>query len=126
MFKVLTLSAILLVSVIGVSAQTANKEAEVIKPVAYKTKETSRSKAGVVELGPRSTYLKEGLSLAAVMKVLGTPSVVSERVENHKVVRDYEWSRGEGRTLSAQFVNDVLVHFQTVEITEPGPRTAGS
>lgn len=126
MFKVLTLSAILLISVIGVSAQTANKEAAVIKPVAYKTKGASGSKAGVVELGPRSTYLKEGLSLAAVIKVLGTPSLVSERVENRKVVRDYEWSRGEGRTLSAQFVNDILVHFQTVEITEPGVRTAGS
>jgi hypothetical protein len=125
MIKVLTLLVVLSITAIGVSAQTPNKEAAVMKPVAYKTKASNHSKAGVVELGPRSTYLKEGLTLAAVLQAMGKPTSVTERTSNGKTVTSYEFSRGAGRTVIADFVDDVLIHSQTVTVDEIKPGVAG-
>lgn len=67
-------------------------------------------RAGVVHLGPRTTFLKEGLSTGEVVGVLGQPSVVDERNEGRAV---YEFPRGEGRVLIAEFVRGVLVGSHT-------------
>jgi len=67
-------------------------------------------KPGVLQVGPRTTYLKEGLSAEEVVRLLGTPSAVFERDENDSVVTVYEFPRGEGRVLIAEFVKDMLIH----------------
>src|SRR6266480_4479561 len=56
-------------------------------------------KPGVVQVGPRTTYLKEGFSVEEVVRLLGKPSAVSERSEKGVMVMVYEFPRGEGRVL---------------------------
>jgi hypothetical protein len=68
---------------------------------------------GVVHLGPKTTYLKEGLKKQEVVKLLGAPTSVAERGERGSTVETYEFERGEGRVLIAEFVNDVLVGSRT-------------
>jgi len=134
MNKVLTILAVLLISAAGVSAQNertpsskkgAGESAVVVKRASFGDNRSSHSKPGVVEIGPRTTFLKEGLSLAAVLHVLGQPSAITERIVDEKVVRSYEFSRGAGRTVVADFVNDILVHSQTVSVENMTPRVAG-
>src|SRR3982751_6075662 len=102
MIKFVFISVIVIASTLGVSAQTGPKT-------------DSHRRSGVVEIGPRSTYLREGLKLEAVLRVLGEPTSMSERNENRVTVRIYVFARGEGRTLTAEFINNVLVHYQTQE-----------
>jgi hypothetical protein len=64
---------------------------------------------GVVHLGPRTTYLKEGLKTEEVVRLLGAPSSISDRKEAARIVSTYEFQRGEGRVLIAEFVGGVLV-----------------
>ena len=66
-------------------------------------------KPGVVRVGPRTTYLKEGLSSQEVVRLLGKPASISERSENGVVVTTYQFRRGEDRVLIAEFENGVLV-----------------
>ena len=66
-------------------------------------------KPGVVQVGPRTTYLKEGLRADEVIRLLGKPARISERTENDVVITTYEFHRGEGRILIAEFVSDILV-----------------
>ena len=66
-------------------------------------------KPGVVQVGPRTTYLKEGLRTEEVVRLLGKPANISERSENDIVTTIYEFHRGEGRILIAEFVSDILV-----------------
>ena len=66
-------------------------------------------KPGVVQVGPRTTYLKEGLRTDEVIRLLGKPASISERSESNIIVAIYEFHRGEGRILVAEFVNDLLV-----------------
>lgn len=68
---------------------------------------------GVVQVGPRNTYLKEGFSTEEVVRLLGKPSAISERSETGVVVTVYEFPRGEGRVLIAEFIKGVLVHSTT-------------
>lgn len=66
-------------------------------------------KPGVVQIGPRTTYLKEGLTTQEVVRLLGKPSAVTERNEKDVVVTTYEFPRGEGRILIADFEQGLLV-----------------
>ena len=134
MSKVLTVVAVLFISAAGVLAQNerspspkkgAGESAVEVKRASFGNTRSSHSKPGVVEIGPRSTFLKEGLSLTAVLRVLGHPTAITERVVDQKVVRSYEFSRGAGRTVVADFVNDILVHSQTVSVENMTPRVAG-
>jgi hypothetical protein len=68
---------------------------------------------GVVHLGPRTTYLKDGLTTQEVVKLLGEPLTVSERTESGKTVSTYEFQRGEGRVVIAEFVGNELVRSRT-------------
>ena len=68
-------------------------------------------KPGVVQVGPRTTYLKEGLSTEEVVRLLGKPSAITERNEKDVVVTIYEFPRSEDRVLIAEFVKNVLVRF---------------
>jgi hypothetical protein len=68
-------------------------------------------KPGVVQVGPRTMYLKEGFSTEEVVRLLGKPSAISERNEKDVVVTIYEFQRSEGRILIAEFVKGGLVRF---------------
>jgi len=80
---------------------------------------------GVVHVGPRTTYLKEGLKTREVVKLLGEPSAVSRRIEAGRAVAIYEFQRGDGRVLIAEFVGDSLVssrtETRTVAVVGPTP-----
>jgi hypothetical protein len=75
---------------------------------------------GVVHLGPRTTYLKEGLKTEEVVRLLGAPSTISERKQGGRVISTYEFPRGEGRVLIAEFVGDTLITSRT-ETRAVGP-----
>ena len=128
MKKVLGVMIVIMAAMVCVSAQTrqdrirfAEHEDAVLKVNAPGTQpdafypHTSYSypvedfKPGVVQVGPRITYLKEGLRTDEVVRLLGKPASVSERSENDIVITTYEFHRGEGRTLFAEFVSDILV-----------------
>jgi hypothetical protein len=76
------------------------------------SKHTGR-KAGVVRLGTPTTYLKEGLTLDEVFRLLGERENASEREDNGAIVTTYEFQRGETRVLVAEFVNNTLVRSRT-------------
>jgi hypothetical protein len=75
----------------------------------------------VISVGPRTTYLKEGLSTEDVQKLLGKPSEVSEREEGGARIVSYVFQRGEGRVLVAEFVGGRLVRSR-VETRGEGMR----
>lgn len=70
-------------------------------------------KPGVVKVGPRTTYLKEGLRTDEVVRLLGKPTSTSEITENDVVVVTYEFKRAEGHFLMAAFVSGALVRSWT-------------
>jgi hypothetical protein len=71
-------------------------------------------KPGVVQVGPRTTYLKEGLTTQEVVRLLGKPASIIERSENGVLVTVYVFPRGENRVLIAEFVKSALVR-STIE-----------
>jgi hypothetical protein len=84
------------------------EEAAVIRETAYRYP-ADEFKPGVVKVGPRTTYLKEGLSTAEVVRLLGKPAAVSERSERDVLTTIFEFPRSEGQVLIAEFVKDKLV-----------------
>jgi hypothetical protein len=78
-------------------------------------------KPGVVKVGPRTTYLKAGLRTDEVIRLLGKPSSISERTEHDVVIATYEFQRGEGRVLIAEFEAGILVRSRTETRDEGTP-----
>jgi len=68
---------------------------------------------GVVHLGAPSTYLQEGLSTSEVVRLLGEPTAISERQDEGSMIKTYEFTRGEGRVVVADFIGDKLVRSRT-------------
>jgi hypothetical protein len=66
-------------------------------------------KPGVVQVGPRTTYLKQGLTTDEVVRLLGKPAAISERTDDGIVVTIYEFARSEDRVLVAEFEKGALV-----------------
>ena len=93
--------------------EDSDESATYLEPVSY-SYPAEEFKPGVLQVGPRTTYLKEGFSIEEVVRLLGKPSAVSERSENDLVVTIYEFPRGEDRVLIATFVKDMLIH-STIE-----------
>jgi hypothetical protein len=89
-------------------AATAGREENSFTGTSY-SYPADEFKPGVVVVGPRTTYLKEGLSIEEVKRLLGKPSAVSERSEKDVVVTIYAFPRGEGHVLVAEFVKGLLV-----------------
>lgn len=75
-------------------------------------------KPGVVQVGPRTTYLKEGLRTDEVVRLLGKAASISERRENDIIITTYKFHRGEDRTLIAEFVSGVLVRSRLEKSVE--------
>ena len=96
MLKILAIGIAILIAVANASAQTNGAKRYV------------SHKPGVVRVGPTTTYLKEGLSTEQVIRLLGEPSAISERIERDLTIATYEFPRAEGRVLIAGFVSDKL------------------
>jgi hypothetical protein len=128
--KFFIITGFVLLSSMSAAAQTDyakrdETEAPVVasKPEAgAKRKQTERVIDGrVVRVGPTSTYLKNGLSTDEVVKLLGRPSSVSERVEGGKLLSTYIFPRSESRVMIAQFENGLLTASR-MEAPERGER----
>jgi len=120
MRKLLNLVIVIMLAIVGAAAQTkpdsmrsfekgnTDEDASLVRQTSY-SYPADEFKPGVVRVGPRTTYLKEGLSPEEVVRLLGEPSAISERRENAVVVTIYEFPRSEGRVLIAEFVKNALV-----------------
>jgi hypothetical protein len=132
MRKVLGISLFIMAAIVCVSAQKRQEPARFVegtsavlkvdKPAAEAEAFSPRDsysysaddfKPGVVKVGPRTTYLKEGLRTDEVIRLLGKPSSISERTEHGVVISTYEFQRGEGRVLIAEFEAGILVRSRT-------------
>lgn len=102
MFKTLVIGISLMIAVVNVSAQAAGT-----------TNRHSSRKAGVVRVGPSTTYLKEGFSLEEVLRLLGEPTNISKNQSGSEFVTTYEFPRGQNRVLIADFINGALVRSRT-------------
>jgi hypothetical protein len=68
---------------------------------------------GVVHVGPRTTYLKEGLRAEEVVSLLGEPTSISESERQGQSLLVYEFQRGVDRVLVAEFVDGSLISSRT-------------
>ena len=105
MLKALVIATAIMITVINVSAQTMQTGGN--------TRRHYTRKAGVVRVGPSTTYLKEGFSLEEVLRLLGEPAAISTRQAGNESVTTYEFQRGQNRFLIAEFVNGYLVRSRT-------------
>jgi hypothetical protein len=83
-----------------------------------KVKGDARLRASnVLRVGPSTTYLKHGLSIAEVVRFLGQPGSISERQEGDARLATYIFPRGERRFLVAEFKDGALIRSH-VEVRE--------
>ena len=127
MYKVFCIAIVVMAATVGVSAQVRQDRikysedksvalklgisaiSEAVYPGTSYSYSVDDFKPGVVRVGPRTTYLKEGLSTQEVVRLLGKPSSISERSEKDVVITVYEFRRGEGHFLFAEFAGGVLL-----------------
>lgn len=109
MKKTLLLLSFILCAGFGVAAQTGVEKSGRTRRVTYQGARAVSAGPRVVRVGPRTTYLKEGLSTEDVFRLVGNPAEVSEREEGGVKVVSYVFERGEGRVLVAEFVGGRLV-----------------
>jgi hypothetical protein len=80
-------------------------------------------KPGVVRVGPRTTYLKDGLRIDEVIRLVGKPLSITERTEQNVSLKIYVFQRGEGQVLIAEFEHGLLVRSST-QLREVQPAQA--
>ena len=129
MHKLFIITAFILLSSAAAAAQTTDGEKPLsdVKRVEFsqqaQTERTINATARVVDgrvlrLGPSTTYLKNGLRTVEVIRLLGKPSSVSERLEGNRLLATYTFQRSEGRAFVAEFEDGLLVSSRT-ESVEP-------
>jgi hypothetical protein len=136
MKKFFSLIAIVLFSVVAVSAQTRAKGSTSDLQRSHRAGAEKRvanhnaakfQDARAFRLRPSTIYLKNGLSTDEVLRLLGTPTSISERLEGNSHLATYIFHRSEGRIFVAEFENGVLINSRTedqVEISRRTPRPA--
>lgn len=137
MQKFFILIAFILLSAGAAAAQTAREEKQAVEgvkrvefaqcvegeralstPVKAEAKRRAVVRDGrVLQLGPSTTYLKNGLTTEEVVRILGKPVARTEREEGATRFSTYTFTRSLGRLLVAEFENDILVGSRT-ESTE--------
>lgn len=117
MKKTFILAALMLCAGFGASARAEGTAHRASSGGERVTAPASR----IIRVGPRSTYLKEGLSTEDVLRMVGRPTEVFERFEGGKSVMVYVFERGEGRVLVVEFVDGRLVSSR-VESRAQGER----
>jgi len=68
---------------------------------------------GVVHVGPRSTYLKEGLSREEVVSLLGAPTSILQGKRDGRSVVVYEFQRSGDQVFVTEFLNGSLIASRT-------------
>jgi hypothetical protein len=111
MKKVISLFAIIILSAIAGSAQTgpdktSSNDGSIEKA---STRSDKKDDPRVLRVGPSTTYISKGLTTDDVVRVLGKPEAVSERMNGDTRIVLYTYPRGEGRFLVTEFENDLLV-----------------
>jgi hypothetical protein len=86
-----------------------DEPAPFLRPAAYSYVAAGDRAAQVVHLAPPTTYLSAGLSTREVIRLLGQPIAIATHGGETPAVTTYEFARGNGHVLIAQFVSDVLV-----------------
>jgi hypothetical protein len=120
MRRLLSLLTVALLAASPVAAQTegGSKKPSEVRQVASKGEgeaaslPTAPRSRLVVSVGPRTTFLKEGLGEREVLWLLGSPSVTLRAAGGSPSVT-YEFTRGAGRVLVAVFKDGVLVSSRT-------------
>ncbi len=107
----LFLVVVVICAVTPVSAQTELSLKQYFEGISYRYVAGDFKKPRVIRVGPPTTYLKEGLRTEEVLRLLGKPVATSERVEQGLVVTTYEFLRGGGRVLVADFVSADGINF---------------
>jgi hypothetical protein len=137
MRKLFILSALILFSVSAASAQNGSgakhhpkDKRDRSKAETFRVETAGASKGRVLRVGPSTLYLKNGLSTEEVEAFLGQPASISERQEGDSKIVTYVYTRGQGRSFVAEFVNGILIQSrtetpqqvaQTVNITNATP-----
>jgi hypothetical protein len=106
----------LLLAVTSISAQTKAASGDVeLSGSSYSNGTSSKhsierkdATPGVIKVGPTMTYLKNGLSINEVTRLLGKPVYVSERKEWNGLISTYIFRRGEDRFVVAEFAKGIL------------------
>jgi hypothetical protein len=62
----------------------------------------------VIKVGPPTTFLKNGLSIDEVTRLLGRPFFVSDHQEGNRLISTYIFRRGEDRFVVADFAKGIL------------------
>jgi hypothetical protein len=102
----------------GLNDPGRTNSSNVEKIVPKRSKDTGRrGSSRVLRLGPSATYLRNGLSLNEVVRLLGKPTSISERRDGELRLTTCMFPRSEGRILVAEFENGVLTGSRT-EIRE--------
>ena len=100
MLKTLLMATAIMIAFVNVSGQNPGI-----------TKRYVSRKAGVVRVGPSTTYLKAGLSLEEVLSLLGEPIAVFDRHSGNQFATTYQFPRDQNRLLIAEFVNGTLISY---------------
>ena len=126
MKRFFSLTAIVLFAVVVVPAQKRvngsysdlrSRRAGVEKRAAnHKTARFQDARA--FRLRPSTIYLKNGLSTDEVLRLMGTPTSVSERQEGNAHLATYIFHRSEGRIFVADFENGVLINSRIEDQSE--------
>jgi hypothetical protein len=106
----------ILLAVTSISAQTKAASGDVEQSGStYSNGNTSRlsgerndADLRVIKVGPPTTYLKNGLSIDEVTRLLGKPVYMSEGNERNGLINTYIYSRGENRFVVAEFAQGIL------------------
>jgi hypothetical protein len=117
MKKASIISALILASTMGISAQAVSKgelararhNSEKDKKSSVSGRKSIARAPGVLRVGPSTTYLRKGLRTNEVLRFLGRPASISERREGDSQLATYVFQRGAGRILIAEFENGLLV-----------------
>jgi hypothetical protein len=87
-------------------AQTSDGNASLFQKTSFSTERRRHFNSSVINLGPRTTYLKKGLTADEVVRLLGQPLNVRHPSDGRTV---YMFQRGQNRVLIAEFVGSILV-----------------
>ena len=119
MKKITILIATILLSAASASAQTtgkvesAGRSQEGEKRAALRQKREGGRASLVVKLGPSTTYLKNGLNLSEVVRLLGQPASASEERDGERHIMTCRFTRSGGRVLVAEFEDGLLIDSRT-------------
>jgi hypothetical protein len=87
-------------------AQVDDGNASLFQKTSFSTERRRAFTSSVITLGPRKTYLKNGLTADEVVRLLGQPLNVHHSMDGTAV---YMFQRGQNRVLIADFVDSILV-----------------